>query len=228
MSSRTATRRASLALAPAGHHRTKRERAHQTKAARRRLEARRRRTRHALYIGAGGLVLLAIAVGARLMAQPKSASEPVSATAVSKVASVSLPASDGTSFSLARLRGSKVVLYFYEGQSCGACQTQLQELQAALPQLEAQGARVVAATMDPVGVSTSVASQLHLSFPIVEDRDHVLGSAFGTYEESGHMGAVDQHSVVVLGTDGHVSWRELAGTTMYVSPDNILSAVKAA
>jgi len=124
--------------------------------------------------------------------------------------------------------GSKVVLYFYEGQSCGACQTQLQQLQAQLPQLRAEGARVVAATTDPIGVSTSVARQLHLSFPIIEDRGHVLGSAFGTYESSGHMGAVDQHSVVVLSANGKVAWRDLAGMTMYVAPGDILSAVKAA
>jgi peroxiredoxin len=228
MSTRSATRRASVPIGESGHRQAKRDHAHQSKAARKRREARRRRTKRVLYGGTGALVLVALAFGVRLISPPSSASRPVSAGAVSRVASVRLPASDGTSFSLAQLRGSKVVLYFYEGQSCGACQTQLQELQAALPQLRAEGAQVVAATMDPVGVSASVASQLHLSFPIVEDRGHVLGSAFGTYETGGHMGAVDQHSVVVLNGNGQVSWRDLAGTTMYVAPGDILSAVKAA
>jgi thioredoxin-dependent peroxiredoxin len=144
------------------------------------------------------------------------------------VASMRFAASDGKPFTLAGLRGHKVVLYFYEGQSCGACQTQLQQLQAQLPALEAEGARVVAATMDPVGVSTSVAQQLHMSYPIVEDRDHLLGSAFGTYEAAGHMGSVDQHSVVVLDAQGRVVWRKLAGTTMYVAANDILNAVKSA
>jgi thioredoxin-dependent peroxiredoxin len=136
--------------------------------------------------------------------------------------------SDGRPFTLAGLRGSKVVLYFYEGQSCGACQTQLQQLQALLPDLQKHGARVVAATMDPVGVSASVARQLNLAYPIVEDRSHLLGSAFGTYEAAGHMGSVDQHSVVVLDAQGRVIWRRLAGTTMYVAPNDILNAVERA
>ena len=42
------------------------------------------------------------------------------------------------------------------------------------------------------------------------------------------MGAVDQHSVVVLGPDGSVLWRQLAGTTMYVAPSEIVDAVRAA
>ena len=124
--------------------------------------------------------------------------------------------------------GAPLVLYFYEGQSCGACQTQLLEIQHAMSDLEAMGARVLGVTTDPVGVSTSVAAQLRLSYPIVEDVDHQLGSAMGTYVAGGHMGAVDQHSVVVLGPDGSVIWRQLAGTTMYVAPSEIVDAVRAA
>ncbi|HZD80040.1 MAG TPA: redoxin domain-containing protein, partial [Actinomycetota bacterium] len=105
---------------------------------------------------------------------------------------------------------------------------QLQQLQAQLPELQRHGATAVAATMDPVRVSTSVAQQLGLSYPILEDRDHLLGSAFGTYEVGGHMGSVDQHSVVVLDGRGEVVWRQLAGTTMYVAPDDILAAVERA
>jgi hypothetical protein len=42
------------------------------------------------------------------------------------------------------------------------------------------------------------------------------------------MGSVDQHSVVVLDGRGEVVWRQLAGTTMYVAPDDILAAVERA
>jgi thioredoxin-dependent peroxiredoxin len=192
-----------------------------------RREAKRRRERSFLMSGAAVLILIALGVGVRAFLGPPPG-VPVSADSVAQVASRGFPSSDGGSVSLDGFRGSKVVLYFYEGQSCGACQTQLQQLQQQLPELKAEGARVIAATMDPVGVSTSVAQQLGLSFPILEDRDHVLGSAFGTYEASGHMGSVDQHSVVVIDANGNVAWRDLAGATMYVSADDILAAIKAA
>ena len=206
---------------------TKRERSRLHHAERRRLQAKRRRERGLFLGGAGVLILIALGVGVRSWLGPSS-SGPVSAESVAQVASRSFPSSDGGTVSLDQLRGSKVVLYFYEGQSCGACQTQLQQLQQQLPAMQAEGARVIAATMDPVNMSASVAQQLGLSFPILEDQNHILGSAFGTYEASGHMGSVDQHSVVVLDATGNVVWRDLAGTTMYVSPDDILTALKEA
>jgi peroxiredoxin Q/BCP len=206
---------------------TKRERSRIRHEEQMRIQTRRRRERSLVRGGVAVLFLLGLGVAVRAWVGP-STGEPVSAESVEQVASRGFSSSDGGSVSLDGFRGSKVVLYFYEGQSCGACQTQLQQLQQQLPALQAEGARVIAATMDPVEVSTSVAQQLGLSFPILEDRDHMLGSAFGTYEASGHMGSVDQHSVVVLDAQGNVAWRDLAGTTMYVSADDILAAVKAA
>jgi len=147
--------------------------------------------------------------------------------AVRAVSTTPFPSSDGGTLTVSQFSGAPLVLYFYEGQACGACQTQLVEIQGAMADLEAMGAHVLGVTMDPVGVSASVAAQLHLSYPIVEDVDHQLGSAMGTYESSGHMGAVDQHSVLVLAADGSVAWRQLAGTTMYVAPSEIVDAVRA-
>jgi peroxiredoxin Q/BCP len=210
-----------------GARSTKRERSRIRREQQHRVQAKRRRQRILIRGGAAVLALLALGFAARAWLGPSSRG-PVSAGSVARVAARGFPSSDGGTLSLEGLRGSPVVLYFYEGQSCGACQTQLQELQRQLPALRAEGARVVAATMDPVAVSTSVAGQLGLSFPILEDQDHLLGSAFGTYEASGHMGAVDQHSVVVLDAQGNVAWRDLAGSTMYVSPEDILKAVKEA
>jgi peroxiredoxin len=206
---------------------TKRERSRIRHEQQHRMQARRRRERLLLRGGGALLALLVLGLAARAWMGPSSGG-PVSADSAAQVAGRVFPSSDGQAISLDTLEGSKVVLYFYEGQSCGACQTQLQQLQQQLPALRAEGARVVAATMDPIEISSSVARQLGLSFPILEDQDHLLGSAFGTYEASGHMGSVDQHSVVVLDVSGKVTWRDLAGATMYVSPEDILRAVKAA
>ncbi len=220
MTSRTATR--------ADDSRANKRSAAARKAERHRAAQRRAAQIRWLKIVVGVFGFVIVAAWIRQGAVTKNDAAKVAPKAVQAIASQTFPASDGSMVSLSQFRGAPLVVYFYEGQACGACQTQLQEIQGAISQIEANGAHVLAVTLDPIDVSTSVASQLHLSFPIVEDTNHALGSAMGTYEPSGHMGAADQHSVVVLSADGSVAWRNLAGTTMYVSPDDIINAVKTA
>jgi peroxiredoxin len=75
-----------------------------------------------------------------------------------------------------------------------------------------------------------LASQLKLGFPILEDRDHRLGSAFDVYRlPSGmDMGAVDNHSIFVIDASGHVAWKQLAPDTMHVPIEQVIAAVRAA
>jgi peroxiredoxin len=141
---------------------------------------------------------------------------------------LALPSTAGADLRLAQLRGSKVVLYFYEGSSCGPCQQQLIELQNALPQIQGFGARVVAVTVEPIETSRSLASQLNLGFAILQDIDHQVGSAFHVFGVTGgmNMGPVDNHSIVILDPTGRVAWRELASETMHVPIDRVLGALK--
>jgi len=89
---------------------------------------------------------------------------------------------------------------------------------------------VVAVTTDPLQTSKSLGSQLQLGFPILEDGNHRLGSAFDVYRlPSGmDMGAVDNHSIFVIDASGHVAWRQLAPDTMHVAVDQVIAAVRAA
>ena len=102
------------------------------------------------------------------------------------------------------------------------------ELQTNLAQLERLGGTVVAATVEPLAISRSLAAQLNLGFPIVEDSGHALGSAFGVFRlPSGmDMGPVDAHSVFVIDALGYVRWKRLAPDTMHVPMDAILEALK--
>ncbi|MDE2571155.1 MAG: redoxin domain-containing protein [bacterium] len=104
------------------------------------------------------------------------------------------------------------------------------QLQQSLPQIQTLGAKVVAASVDPIAMSRSLATQMHLGFPIFEDTNHELGSAFGIFRlPSGmDMGPVDSHSIFVLGADGRVRWKELAPTTMHVPVSDVLAALKSA
>ena len=96
--------------------------------------------------------------------------------------------------------------------------------------IESAGSRVVAVSTDSLQSSESLASQLQLAFPILEDRDHLLGSAFDVYRLPGgmDMGPVDSHSIFVVDSSGHVAWKELAPETMHVPVEHVITAVKSA
>jgi len=73
-----------------------------------------------------------------------------------------------------------------------------------------------------------VAAQLHLGFPILEDTDHALGSAFGIFRLPGgmDMGPVDSHSIFIVDSTGHVRWKRLAPDTMHVPVGTVLAALR--
>ncbi len=72
-----------------------------------------------------------------------------------------------------------LVISFYRGVWCPYCNLELQALQAALPQIVARGARVVA--ISPQMGSNSRKSQRDnkLSFPILSDEKSRVAAAFG-------------------------------------------------
>ena len=83
-------------------------------------------------------------------------------------------------------------------------------------------------SVQPIETSRSLASQLALPYPILEDTYHQLGSAFGVFRIPGvmDMGPVDNHSVVILDAKGRVAWKELAPATMHVPIADVLGALK--
>ena len=84
-------------------------------------------------------------------------------------------------------------------------------------------------TVDPLATSRSLAAQLHLGFPILEDTEHALGSAFGIFRLPGgmDMGPVDSHSIFVIDAASRIRWKRLAPDTMHVPVDAILAALRA-
>ncbi len=86
----------------------------------------------------------------------------------------------------------------------------------------------MAVSVDSLAASRSLAAQLGLGFPILEDRERGLGSAFGVFRlPSGmDMGPTDSHSVFVIEAGGRVHWKQLAPDTMHVSMDAILAALR--
>jgi peroxiredoxin len=77
-----------------------------------------------------------------------------------------------------RLSGGPVVLVFYRGEWCPYCNTYLRALQAALPQITARGASVLAISPQSPDHSLSMAERAQLRFDVLSDVDQAVIRAY--------------------------------------------------
>lgn len=109
-----------------------------------------------------------------------------------------LPDARGGSVQLsALLKNGPVVLSFYRGGWCPYCNLELRALQAALPQIEALGANLVAVSPQTPDNSLSTAEKNELTFAVLSDLGSSAAKSFGVafdlaeplralYERFGH------------------------------------------
>ncbi len=102
------------------------------------------------------------------------------------------------------------------------------QLQGDLARIRALDATIYGVSVDPIATSVGVVGQLHLGFPILQDTDHQLGSAFGDFEVASgmDMGPVDNHAIFVVDTRGHLRWKQLAASTMHVDDQDVIAALR--
>ena len=72
-----------------------------------------------------------------------------------------------------------VVISFYRGGWCPYCNMELRALQAALPEIEAKGATLVAISPETPDASLSTKEKNELSFQVLSDRGNVLARQLG-------------------------------------------------
>jgi peroxiredoxin len=72
-----------------------------------------------------------------------------------------------------------LVISFYRGVWCPYCNLELQALQAALPQIRAHGANVVAISPQTAPNSRKSQRDNKLEFPILSDEQSKIAAAFG-------------------------------------------------
>lgn len=97
-----------------------------------------------------------------------------------KAPAFTLNDAEGTPVSSAELlRQDPLLLSFYRGVWCPYCNMELQALQAALPQFEALGAKLVAISPQLPSNSRKSARQNALTFPILSDSHNDVAAAFG-------------------------------------------------
>ncbi|MBX6357421.1 MAG: thioredoxin-dependent thiol peroxidase [Micromonosporaceae bacterium] len=100
-----------------------------------------------------------------------------------KAPEFTLPTDDGSTLSLAQLRGRKVVLYAYPAAMTPGCTKQACDFRDSLASLQAAGYEVVGISPDRPEKLAKFRERDALTFPLVSDPDTSVLAAYGAFGE---------------------------------------------
>jgi len=99
-----------------------------------------------------------------------------------------LPADDGSEVTLSKLRGKKVLIYFYPKDDTPGCTTQACDLRDRMPKVKAEGAVVLGVSPDSVKSHQKFKQKFDLNFPLLADEKHEVAEAYGAWGEKNNYG----------------------------------------
>ena len=118
-----------------------------------------------------------------------------------------LPDADGNLVSLSKLRGQRVIVYFYPAAMTPGCTKEACDFTAALPDLTAAGTVVLGISPDAPAKLAKFREKEHLAFPLLSDRDKAVLTAYGAYGEKMNYGKTIMgviRSTFVIDADGKI------------------------
>ena len=127
---------------------------------------------------------------------------------------------------LKKLRGQKVIVYFYPRANTPGCTTQSCAVRDAEPDLRNLGAVALGISPDKPAAQAKFDDKYELGFPLLADEDHAVAEAFGAWGEKSmygkkYMGIV--RSAFVIDEKG-----KIVATFYKVSPkDTVPKVLKA-
>jgi thioredoxin-dependent peroxiredoxin len=99
-----------------------------------------------------------------------------------------LPDADGNPVSLAKLRGQRVIVYFYPAAMTPGCTKEACDFSAALPELTEAGVTVLGISPDPPAKLAKFREKEHLTVTLLSDPDKSVHEAYGAYGEKLNYG----------------------------------------
>lgn len=145
-------------------------------------------------------------------APPKPASATSGPAIGSPAPDFSLAADDGRTYSLAGLKGSRFVLYFYPRDSTPGCTTEACDFRDRHAAFAGAKVPVLGVSGDSLKAHTNFRGKHQLPFPLLTDPDHRVAAAFGAFGEKSMYGKKMQgiiRSTFVVGPTGLIEavWR---------------------
>ena len=122
--------------------------------------------------------------------------------------SFTLPGGGGRTVSLDKLKGRKVVLYFYPKDDTSGCTKEAQEFQALKSEFEKAGAEIVGVSPDGVSSKEKFATKYGLDLALAADEDKATLEAYGVWVEKSmygrkYMGV--ERTTFLIGPDGKIA-----------------------
>jgi peroxiredoxin Q/BCP len=118
-----------------------------------------------------------------------------------------LPDADGNPVSLAKLRGQRVIVYFYPAAMTPGCTKQACDFTAALPELTAEGVTVLGISPDSPAKLAKFREKEHLTIQLLSDPDKSTLTAYGAFGEKMNYGKTIMgviRSTFVIDADGKI------------------------
>ena len=124
----------------------------------------------------------------------------------------SLQDQDGKTHTLADLKGSRTIVYFYPKDDTSGCTTEACEFRDSVPRFE--GAKVFGVSPDPVKSHKKFADKYGLNFPLLADTEQSLCIALGVWVEKSMYGRTYmgvERTTYLLDAEGRVErvWRKV-------------------
>ena len=88
----------------------------------------------------------------------------------------------GVDFTLADLKGSPTVLYFYPKDNTSGCTLEAKSLRDGKEELKRRGYKIVGVSPDSVKSHQGFCSKHELNFTLLADTDHTLAEAMGVWQ----------------------------------------------
>ena len=93
-----------------------------------------------------------------------------------------------SAFSLAGLKGRRVVVFFFPKADTPGCTKEACEFRDASPNFTRQNAAIVGISPDPAAAHARFAAKYGLPYTLVPDPDHALAEAYGVWKEKSMYG----------------------------------------
>ncbi|MAM53987.1 MULTISPECIES: thioredoxin-dependent thiol peroxidase [Microbacterium] len=119
----------------------------------------------------------------------------------------SLTDQDGSTVTLADLRGTGAILFFYPAAMTPGCTTEACDFRDSIGPIQAAGYRVLGVSRDDLAKLREFRDRDGLTYDLLSDPDHAVHSAYGAWGEKVNYGKKIEgviRSTIVLDGDGIV------------------------